>query len=133
MHPELTAALAPVLRELEGPGGVRLKVVDEGWENPMPGDATAVVWDPAGMGMGIRVELGRPAGEQIAHVADQVQEWAVEALWRLERPTNWPPCPHHPSTHPLAARELDGWAYWVCPAGEDPIREIGSTGATGDA
>jgi hypothetical protein len=63
--------------------------------------------------------------EQIAWVADQVQEWAVEELWTAGQPTNWPPCPEHPGTHPLAPAVHGGAAEWMCPKSERVVSEIG--------
>ncbi len=90
-----------------------------------------MLWDTDGSGMGVRVELRRPRAVQVAFVADQVQEFAVEALWRLGRPTNWPRCPRHPATHPAAAEERGGEAYWVCPVSRETIGVIGGLGAPG--
>lgn len=119
MTDELAAALAPVLRDLARPDGVRLEVRDD------PRVGHVQVFGPDGSGMGIWVELGAPAAEQVVFVADKVQEWAVEALWSLGRSATWPQCPHHPDSHPLTAVERDGRAVWVCPVLGDEIREIG--------
>jgi hypothetical protein len=124
VHPELTAALAPILSDLDRPAGVLPEVRDEEW-NDLPATASAFLYAEDGFGMGIRVALGRPPAEQVAELADQVQEWAVEALWFLGRPTNWPPCPRHPHNHPLAAAEVQGRAVWRCPAGDIEIAAIG--------
>ena len=129
VDPELTAALAPVLRDLDGPDGTRLRVGESDWADDVPGSAGMMLWDSGGSGTGIRVELGRPLADQIAFVADQVQEQAVEALWREGRPTNWPACPQHPATHPAAAVARDGRAYWICPVSRETISRIGGLGA----
>lgn len=53
-------------------------------------------------GTSISVRLAdTPRAIGISSVADQVQEWAIEELW-IRSATNWPPCPHHSDTHPLA-------------------------------
>ena len=41
------------------------------------------------------------------------------------RADNWPPCPEHPHTHPLAAVVREGDAVWMCPATEAVVSEIG--------
>jgi hypothetical protein len=125
VEPELAAALEPVLVDLSGPGGVVPDVRDERWSRAAR-TAGAVLYDAGGFGMGVSIDLGQPRPSQIAAVADQVQEWAVEALWFLGRPTNWPACPHHPDRHPLAAEERDGRAVWTCPADHTEIAEIGT-------
>jgi len=58
-------------------------------------------------------------------VADQVQEWAIEELWG-EAPTNWPPCPHHPNSHPMKVSTSEAAAMWTCPADEAPIAPVGA-------
>lgn len=67
--------------------------------------------------MGVSVERGLPFAEQIVRLADQVQEWAVEALWSARKPAVWPECPDHPDSHPLVARLVTGAdaAVWCCP------------------
>src|SRR5262245_43989557 len=47
--------------------------------------------------------MTEPLAQRIASVAGQVQEWAIEALWRAGRPATWPECPGHPNAHPLTA------------------------------
>jgi hypothetical protein len=124
VHPELTAALTPILADLDRPGGVRPDLRDQEW-NDFPGTASAYLYAADGSGQGISLTLGQPPARQVAELADSVQEWAVEALWMLGRPTNWPACPHHPQRHPLAPVELEGRAVWRCPADHTEIAEIG--------
>jgi hypothetical protein len=124
VEPELAAALDPVLRDLARPGGVLPDIRDEPWTDD-PQTAGAMLYAADGSGMGVSVALGKPRHAQVAAVSDQVQEWAVEALWSLGRPTNWPPCPRHPGRHPLAADDRAGRAAWICPADQTEISEIG--------
>lgn len=124
MHPELTAALAPLLADLGRPGGVLPEIRDEEWHD-LAGSASAYLFAADGSGQGISVTLGQPPGRQVAELADGVQEWAVEALWTLGLPTNWPACPHHPHSHPLAPAETRGRAVWQCPADHREIATIG--------
>ncbi len=127
MHVELARALVRVLHDLTTTGSPLPEVDDVEWTGH-PGDASAYLRSPDGSTVGIRVDLGEPDAEQLASVADQVQEWAVEELWS-SRPTNWPRCPHHPDTHPLQAAVLDGGAWWTCPQGGGRVARIGSLGA----
>ena len=124
MDPELAAALVPILADLARPGGVLPELRDEAWNN-LPGTASAFLYAQDGSGQGISIALGRPPAQQVAELADQVQEWAVEALWTLGRPTNWPSCPRHPYSHPLAAMESHGRAVWQCPADRFEVAAIG--------
>lgn len=87
--------------------------------------ASAMLWSPDDGGTGIWVHLGDSRALQVAHVADQVQEWAVEELWG-SRPTNWPPCPHHPTTHPLTTEVRDDAAWWCCPKDGTAVAVVGT-------
>jgi hypothetical protein len=128
MKPELVAALEPVLRDLATPEGVLPEVRDEPWG--AAGTASAMLYAADGSGGGISIEVGSPLPTQVAALADQVQDWAVEALWSLHRPTNWPPCPRHPGRHPLAADEISGRAVWICPADKTEVSAIGDVAGT---
>jgi hypothetical protein len=123
----LAEALTPVLRDLEGSGSVIPEVRDEQWRG-VEEQATAWLRSPDGSGQGVSVIPGESLPQRIASVADQVQEWAVEELCSVGRPTNWPQCPHHQSSHPLSAVVRDGRAVWACPATGRLVSEIGQLG-----
>ncbi|RBY87171.1 hypothetical protein DQ244_17760 [Blastococcus sp. TBT05-19] len=126
MHPQLALALEPVLRDLRATGGPLPRVVPSDW----PGDggvAGAMLWHSDGSGSGISVVLDRPAAEQVAHVTDVVHDWVVEELWGTA-PTNWPPCPGHPESHPLEVRRSGDAVEWVCPADGTAVRRVGDLG-----
>ncbi|MEU5932798.1 hypothetical protein [Micromonospora sp. NPDC047187] len=127
MQRELAAAPEPILSNLGKPGGVQPDLRDEPWRED-PQTASAFLYAPDGSGQGISIDLGLPTVTQVVALADQVQEWAVEALWSLGCPTNWPPCPQHPDSHPLAAVVRAGRAVWVCPTLETEVGEIGKLG-----
>ena len=113
MHPQLVRALEPVLRDLRTAGPPVPRIEGSDW----PGDdgvAGAMLWRADGTGAGVSVVPDRPFAEQVAHVAEMVQEWAIDGLWGTER-TNWPPCPEHPGTHPLEIRLTGAGAGWTCP------------------
>ena len=114
MDPALAEALAPVLRDLENSGGPLADVRDWQWSD-VPGQVTAMLHGPGSSAQGVYAMAGEPLPERIASVADQVQEWAVEALWHAGRPATWPECPEHPGSHPLAAMLRDHRAVWTCP------------------
>jgi hypothetical protein len=121
---ELTAALTPVLRDLETTGGPRPEVRDEQWSD-MAGQLTAYLYRPDGTGQGVFVMAGEARPDQVAAVADQVQEWAVETLWQISLPATWPECPEHPDSHPLAAQRHGDRAVWVCPRSGARICAVG--------
>ena len=87
--------------------------------------ASAMLWSRDGSGMGVQVDLTDSGPDRVARVADQVQEWVIEELWR-HAATNWPVCPHHPATHPLSAATPDGVATWVCPLDGARFSAIGA-------
>jgi hypothetical protein len=124
----LSEALEPVLRDLEHAGAVMPEVRDGHWSD-FEGQRTAMLYGPDGSGSGVFVLAGEPLADRVARVADQVQEWAVEALWTAGRPATWPECPDHPDTHPLQAVVLDGRAVWTCPRTGQVVRDIGRGGS----
>jgi hypothetical protein len=102
-------------------------VVDDGWTGD-PGSAGAMLWSADGdHGSGVSVQVGGSRPEQVAQVADQVQDWVVDELWGSTA-TNWPPCPQHPTTHPLRAAVSDGAARWTCPRTGTPVAVVGALG-----
>jgi hypothetical protein len=70
-----------------------------------------------GSGFGVPVE-GESSGSLLVVVADRLQDVYIDYLWEAR-----PRCPLH--EHPLAAREQDGEAMWVCPAGSGWMRPVG--------
>jgi hypothetical protein len=128
VHDLLLQALEPVIRDIQATGIAAPDVREHDYAN-LPEMATALMWSQDGSGMGVSVLLDRPESARIAMVADQVQEWVIEELWRTRRSTNWPPCSSHPGTHPLAAEDQDGVAVWACPDDGTPVSPIGLLGS----
>jgi hypothetical protein len=124
MDDALAAALAPVLRDLRSTGVREPRIKDRHWTEDAD-SPSAMVLSPDGAGTGVHVNRYDPMHEQIAAMADQVQEWAIEEL-QLSNRTNWPPCPRHPTTHPLGATTWRGKAVWACPADGAVIVAVGS-------
>ncbi|WP_146197026.1 hypothetical protein [Serinibacter arcticus] len=89
----------------------------------LPGMVSALIGTSAGTG--VAVALGASEPERVARVADVVQEWWIEELWATS-PTNWPPCPEHPDSHPLQAVVAVERAVWACPTGGRVHHEIGA-------
>lgn len=110
----LREAMEPVLRDLSGAGLVPPRLDGVDWTGD-PDYPSVMMWDPDGGGTGISVHRSAPPFERVASTADQVQDWAIEThLWVGGR-TNWPPCPHHPRSHPLRAGTSGVTAVWMCP------------------
>ncbi|MDP9847136.1 hypothetical protein [Streptosporangium lutulentum] len=126
MHSELLAALEPVCRDLETNCAVPPDIREApAYPGGGEGLACAMFHAPDGSGQGVSVVLGQDPSEQVARLADQVQEWAVEALWTAGLPAVWPHCPAHPDTHPLTARVDGNEAAWFCPHTGDRVAPIG--------
>lgn len=115
-------ALAPVLRDARSTGVPEIKIEDSDWAKA-PGYLAAMLWDRLN-GCGISVQLALPPVQRIVSVADQVQEFIIESGWGWSR-SNWPSCPHHPTTHPLTADLRDDTAVWICPVDKTVVAEIG--------
>ena len=117
---EFAEALAVVLRDLRAQCSVQPEVRED---EEYPG---VILYAPDGSGQGVYGEPdGRPAAALLVAVADQVQDWAVEALWGQGESAVWPHCPAHPGSHPLAATLEGGAAVWSCPASGVPAGRIG--------
>ncbi|MBN1093622.1 hypothetical protein JKP75_14300 [Blastococcus sp. TML/M2B] len=123
MHPELARALEPVLHDLRAGGPQPHRIGDQDPADE-EGVASAWLWSADGSGTGVSVVLGAPLPEQLAHVADQVHDWAVEELWGTAR-TSWPPCPEHPDSHPLVVRRAGDDVTWACPRSGTTVCRVG--------
>ncbi|GAA5142059.1 hypothetical protein GCM10023340_04930 [Nocardioides marinquilinus] len=128
MHDVLRAALEPVLRDLRRTQTEEPVVYDSSWANDLPDQPAAMVGGPTGA-RGVSVLLADDEATRVASAADQVQEYVIESL--LTAPTNWPPCPHHPETHPLEAHVVDDVAAWVCPRGGGVVAPVGGLSSPG--
>jgi hypothetical protein len=124
MDEELSAALVPVLRELRASCGVSADIRESSLASRWNPTAVMIL-DPDGFGQAVGVTSGRPYTEQVAELADQVQEWAVEALWRASLPAVWPECPAHPNSHPLKPEIRGDQAIWCCPHTGTMVAPIG--------
>lgn len=134
----LDAVMAPVLHDLRAADALVPEVRYEAWEEQGPDYVSAFI-APSGIAppgrtlgsQGVRVTLAQPAAERVAALADQVQEWEVEALAAAGRPATWPQCPEHPASHPLEpAVSADGGAIWRCPRSGLAVCAIGELGTS---
>jgi len=122
------AAFAPVLRDLRAVDAIVPEVRYEAWQDRGPESVSAFI-APAGRtvgSLGVWVELAASRSEQVAQLAEQVQEWEVEELCATGRSATWPECPEHPNTHPLEPVVTDeGAAIWRCPRSALAVCAIG--------
>ncbi|MEU6365129.1 hypothetical protein ABZ876_05165 [Streptomyces sp. NPDC046931] len=112
---EFAEAVETVLRDLRAQCAVQPDIRSDGTTG-------ITLWAPDGSGLGLTPHPDGTAAELLVHLADQVQDWAVEALWSEGASAVWPQCPTHPDTHPLTAAVRMDAAVWVCP-------KSGTTGA----
>jgi len=124
MHPALRSALDVVLADLDSARLPRPVVREHDWSD-VPDQCTAMLVSPDGSAMGVSVMTSESVASRIADAADQVQEWLIEEHWRSGAPTDWPPCPRHPTAHPLSASATDGVARWICPLDGRPVAVVG--------
>ena len=124
MDAELEEALAPVLADLTSATSLNPEFEDMDW--PLKEMVGTMLFLPNAGGAGISITRGAGRTDQVVSLADQVQEWAVEALWGSGRSPVWPECPEHPDSHPLRPVARSGVAIWVCPSSQDEIGTIGS-------
>jgi hypothetical protein len=133
MHEELRAALEVVLPDLISTTGLNPQVREDNWSD-VRGQECAHLNSDDGSTVGIWVMSGDTIAAQAAELADQIQEWAIEELFRLGRSPTWPECPEHPGSHPLSPKVAESNAVWGCPATLRTHAVIGHLGgeATGD-
>jgi hypothetical protein len=124
VHEALATALAAVLHDVTVAGGIIPQVRDEQWSD-VPGQECAVLYWADGSGFGVHVMLGESPDQQLASLADQVQDGEVGQLPAERLPATWPECPRHPNSHPMSAVALDGAAVWVCPKDSWAISRVG--------
>lgn len=118
-------ALSLILRDLAA-GDVPLPRIEQTtWQSWQPSESV-VLYAADGSGMGVWLDLTLPDAQALAHLANQVQDWAIEELWSLGRDTNWPICAAHPATHPRQAVVDHGRAVWACPAGIADSSPVGA-------
>lgn len=112
----LRETAAPVLRDLDASGVIVPEIREEAHEDRGAEAVCAWIQGPGGTSRtGISVWLASPPEERVAEMAEQLQEWEVGGLYEAGRPTNWPACPEHPSSHRLSAEVYDNSAVWSCP------------------
>ncbi|MFD9908570.1 hypothetical protein [Streptomyces sp. NPDC059063] len=123
MNEDLSAALAVVRRDLSATCAVQ-PVVRE--ELDFDGEPLVMLYESDGSGVGVSVAPWSSTAEQVADLAEQVKDWAVEALAAQLLPATWPECPDHPLGHPLDARVVGSVAVWSCPRSGRVVAPVGA-------
>ena len=121
----LRQAAAPLLADLAASSLGLPDIRDEAHEER---EAAVCGWiqGPGRTGEGIWVLLDSSPAEQIAQLAEQLQNWAADQLDDAGRPPEWPECPQHPSPpRRLDPQVREGRAAWVCPETGQIIWPVG--------
>lgn len=110
----LLRAAAPVLADVRRtrPGVVLRVKASEGRSR---GAVTGMLWEPDGSGTGIHVWPRDSFADQVASLAEQVQEVVQELSPAYGWSSAWPSCAEHPDTHPAELDRYEGVAVWQCP------------------
>jgi hypothetical protein len=128
MHEALRFGLDQVFADLRRTTSLTPEVRDErypGWSG-LDGREMAMVFSIDGTGTGVYVIIDDPVPRQLAHVADQIQEWTIEELWNQGRDATWPECPEHRNSHPLDPVVVDNSAVWRCPVSLLVVADVGA-------
>ena len=118
MRPELESALEPVLRDVSS-DAVAFEIRDEDWADD-ENAPSALIYATDQTGTGIYISVWDSTAEQVASLAEQVQDHVIE-----DTQTAWPDCPRHPASHPLTAAVDGERAVWICPRTQVVVAEIG--------
>lgn len=122
--PAIDEVLDLIFNDLAGSGVPLPRVESTTWQTCEPSESV-MLFAADRSGMGVWLDLTLSDDQALAHLADQVQEWVVEELARLGRPTNWPICAAHPANHPRQAVVEHGRAVWACPVGAPDSSPVG--------
>lgn len=121
---------APVLRDLAATQAIMLDIQEEAHQDQGPSVVCAWVRSSNGKtGTGISISLAVPPAQQVAELAEQLQELELEELSAAGRSATWPECPEHPDSHPLEASVRNYTAMWLCPRSRNAICAIGGIDA----
>jgi hypothetical protein len=126
LESRVSAMLAPILRDADATGVARPRIAVE---TAATDRARVTISGVHGDSYSFDVQLDRPSHLSVhvlAEVAERVQEWIIEELWASG--SNWPPCPAHPSSHPLEIKVKQDSVVWTCPRDAKVSIPLGTLG-----
>ena len=94
-------------------------------DEDMPHGDMLMVWTPDGSGTGIWIDGALADHELLVEICDKVQEAVTDWRWHAGLSTAWPPCPWHPSSHPLGVGLRGTQVVWSCPSDQQVACQIG--------
>lgn len=124
----LWEAVEPLLRDMEATGQPQPDIQAEAHAGPGVGVVCAWIRDLGSTGRQITVLSPGQRGDQLADLAEQLQDWATNAQADPQQP-RWPDCRAHPGEHRLDPQALGETAVWSCPQTGRVIAEIGALGS----
>jgi hypothetical protein len=92
------------------------------------GVAYSALW-PDGSGFTFYISIDGTYAERLAALARDLQAELHVALWGAGLSPVWPPCPLHPSQHPLVALSRQSVAWWNCAPTKRDLVPIGHLAA----
>jgi hypothetical protein len=122
--------LPPILHDLEVTCAVRFEVREVEVKLRAMGGEVSFLMCPV-LGSEARVTFlgtGDPP-QDVADLADRMQDVATEALWFEGLSKVWPECPEHPASHALRSTVVAKRPVWQCPLNRDVVAEIGRLSA----
>ncbi len=82
----LRETMAPVLRDVQASGAVSPVIWEETQDGVHDEWVSVMLWSADGTGMGVFIPTEPTAADQVARLAEQVQEWEIEELAAAGRP-----------------------------------------------
>lgn len=127
--------IGPIVADLEASGYA--VSIDEDW-GPSPYDphsAAREVMVTTAVGGGNGILVGAPGepvtAEMVAEAAHALQDGIIDAgFYKTGTATIWPPCPHHPGTHPLTPLTRGNEVFWSCLRTGEVICRLGELEAS---
>src|SRR5437667_5067956 len=126
-HPWVQRILPPILHDLAATCAVPFEIGDVKVERrAMAMEVSFAVCAPLGSETQVTfLGTGKPP-QDIADLADKVQDVATDALWFEGLSKVWPECLEHPESHALRPTVAAERPVWRCPLTREVIAEIGS-------
>ncbi|GAB6899168.1 hypothetical protein [Kineosporia succinea] len=129
MHDALRAALEPVLRDVREASDLTADI-DESLADPDDGEQPWVWFRILRAGTRVGVDPWGVPVENVAGIAEEVQDAVIETYGDRGTPRPWPACPLHQQKHKLLVAIVEDpapHAAWVCTreGGQREVSEVG--------
>ncbi len=127
LHPWVRRILPPILHDLTAACAVPFEIREVRVERrAMAMEVSFTVCVPLESDAHVTfLGTGKPP-QDIADLADKMQDVATDALWFEGLSWEWPECPEHPESHALRPTVVAERPVWRCPLTRVVVAEIGS-------